>query len=740
LEKRKNNIPSVSQKIGGVLPPSLLIVLNIFLFGPFIIYKGNMDEFAVSLASILSLYFLPALLLLAILAGIGLLVPSKLHRRYVSIIFVTGVLIWLQGNILVWQYGLLDGRSIDWSANTWRGWIDGTVWVLLLTIVCFFYKNIYKIAVRGSVVVICLQCFYLGYMIIQDPRVLKEKDKISLPAPPPKEIFQFSSRKNVIHVILDQFQSDIFKEIIDGEPGYYEALKGFTFFKETTGSFPTTFMSIPAIFSGQNYKNDIPMSVFVQSILGGKTLPNSLHNAGYEVQLAHSLGNYRGGSYSSYYHIPVPYGLTKLEHEKATSALVLDLAVFRSAPHFLKRFIYNDQQWLIQRLLFGQLRGLQDRVSNLGMLRYFAHTSFLKDLVDNMSTGISRPVYKFVHLINSHGAFVVNEDCQYAGKALPNTRENVKNQQRCALDQILGFFNKLKSIGIYDSSLIIVHADHGTGIKVKFSEARMKSKGLPIGQLESIVGSALPLMLIKPPFVDGQLKISNAQAMLTDIPVTISSILDLNEDFPGQYIYNINENMVRERKFYHYNWRHENWKEDFVDRLNEFTIKGSVFNRTSWHRSLVYHRSNSFHQIEKIDFGSIDLSRFKPVGWAGNERSVEGNYTFNWALGNQAFISLSLSKKGPTVLTANIRSDPVKKYQHITITVDGNEVGSWKLFAPWSLGKHSIIIPPDKNRADVSIIGFTFSQHRILKKGNDPRPLAVLFESITLSETISANQ
>ena len=739
LEKLSNNMIGGLQKIGGVLLPALLIVLNIFLFGPFNIYNGNASEFAISLVSILSLYLIPALVLFAILTGIGVLAPGKLHRRYVAIIFVVGVLIWLQGNILVWKYGLLDGRSIDWSADTWQGWIDGTVWVLLLTIACLFYKSVYKMAVRGSIIIILLQCFYLGYIIIQDPRVLKEKDKISLPTPPPKEIFQFSSEKNVIHIILDQFQSDIFEEIIDREPGYFEALKGFTFFKETTGSFPTTYMSIPAIFSGQNYKNDIPMSIFSKSILEGKTLPNSMHDAGYEVQLAHALGNYRGGSYSSYYLIPVPYGLTKPEHEKATSALLLDLAFFRSAPHFLKKFIYNDQQWLIQRLLLGQLRGLQDRVSNLGMLRYFAHTAFLKDLVDNMSIGISRPVYKFVHLINSHGAFVVNEDCQYAGKTLPTTRENVKNQQRCVLDQVLGFLNKLKFIGIYDTSLIVIHADHGTGIKVKFSEARMKSKGRHIEHLGSIVGAALPLMLIKPPFAEGQLQISNAQAMLTDIPATISSILDLNEDFPGQCIYNIDENMVRERKFYYYNWRHENWKEDFISGFKEFTINGSVFDRPSWHHGLAYHQPK-LRKTEKIDFGSIDSSDFKDVGWGGNERSAAGNYKFNWALGSQASIFLSLVKNKPTVLTANIRSYPVRKFQDITIKVDGNEIGSWKLFAPWRLDKHSIIIPPDQQRPDVSIVEFMFSQHRIPKGGRDPRPLAVLFESITLSEVRNANQ
>ena len=42
---------------------------------------------------------------------------------------MTSILLWAQGNLMVWEYGLLDGRSIDWTKDTWRGWLDFSIWV-----------------------------------------------------------------------------------------------------------------------------------------------------------------------------------------------------------------------------------------------------------------------------------------------------------------------------------------------------------------------------------------------------------------------------------------------------------------------------------------------------------------------------------------------------------------------------------------------------------------------------------
>lgn len=721
----------VLQRVLAVLSPSIFIVSNILLFGPFTVYQGNINELVVPFTSILSIFLFPGLILVSVLSAIGLLLPKELHRRYISILFILGILIWLQGNVLVWKYGLLDGQGIEWAKNVWRGWVDGTLWVLLLITAYLFYRQTYKIAAFASGVMVSLQLVFLVFMSVQKPEIWKEREKFSLPVSPPQEIFQFSSKQNIIQVMLDSFQSDIFQEIIDEEADhYYTALEGFTFFKETTGSFPTTKMSIPAIFSGQNYQNDITMPKFRNNVLKGRTITNVLYDCGYEVDFV----NIRGGRCSNIYYIPTPYGVTKQQYEKANSALILDLVLFRYAPHFIKKSIYNNQEWLIQRLLFTQV-GLLTHAKKK-MFYYFSSKAFLNDIIANISVNRGKPVYKFFLLFTTHYPIVVDKDCEYAGKTLPHTRENTKRQCKCSLDHFIEFLNKLKLIGIYESSLIILQADTGAGQKVKMKNMDTQLDGDLISNKESlgkIVGSALPLMAIKPPNCKGPLNISEAQTTLTDIPATISSILNLNEKFNGQSVFEIDPNEVRERKFYYYKWRHENWQDDYFDHMDEFIIKGSVFDRASWRSGLTYHSpAKSLYKTEKIDFGTNEATSFKRFGWGGNEEGSKKGYTFNWALGSSASIFLSLPKNKAVLLTANVKSLPFSKSQHITIKMDGKEIGSWELSAPWNLVKHSIVIEPDEHRPDVSVAEFFFSQHR--SPEGDLRPLAVQFESLTLSE------
>lgn len=735
MESSKKLNLSIAQKLIAVLPPAVFIVSLIFLFGPFNIYKGNISEFSISLTSVLGFYLVPALVLLLVLSGIGLILPTNLHRRYVAVIFVIAILIWLQGNILVWKYGLLDGQGFDWTKGLWRGWIDSSLWLVLLFLGVVLYVRIYNVVMWGSIALISLQAVLVVFGSFQNTEIWEEKESVKLTSRP-QEIFEFSSDQNVIQIILDGFQSDIFQEIIDEDPEhYFSVLEGFTFFRDTLGSFPTTYMSIPAILSGQVYRNDIPMPKFVNSVFDGKTIPNVLYNNGYEVDFILISGLYAKGQYSNKYIIPVPYDVTKKQYELSKSALMLDLILFRITPHFLKKYVYIDELGLTQRL-----SKQKDHIR----LRHFAHKAFMQDLINNISVTRKKRVYKFLHLVTTHSPFVVNEDCEYAEKRLLHTRENVRIQAKCSLDHFIEFLEELKSNGIYRSSFIIVNADTGAGKKVKMKNMDRQLEGRSFSSNEGfakIVGAALPLLLVKPPYSKGLLRISKAQVALTDIPATLIAILGLNEQFPGTSIYEIAGDEVRERKFYYYKWEHENWQAKYFNHLDEFVVKGSVFDRASWHLGSTYYSPNGLsYQTGKIDFGTNESTRFKRFGWADNERMSKKGYTFNWALGSAASILISLPKNEAVILTANIKSSRFSKPQHITVKADGKEIGNWKLRPPWRLDKHSIIIPPDQHRPDVSIVEFVFSQHRIPKGGRDPRPLAVLFESITLSEVRNASQ
>jgi len=282
--------------------------------------------------------------------------------------------------------------------------------------------------------------------------------------------------------------------------------------------------------------------------------------------------------------------------------------------------------------------------------------------------------------------------------------------------------------------LIILQADHGIGLGIDMVENDNQQNWN--SHPSHVAGGALPLLAIKPPYSNGDLKVSEAQVMLTDIPATISSLLNINGDFPGLSVFEIDSTLPRERRYYRYKWRHEHWQADFFPRLDEYIIAGSVFSRESWRLGLTYFSPGSLQCTQKIDFGTNEASRFLRSGWGGNEKRANGKYTFNWALNGLASIFISLPNN-KALLTANIASLPFNKPQRVSIKVDGKEMGTWHLSAPWRLEKHSIIIPPDKHRGEVSIIDFAFSQHRIPE--GDRRKLAVFFESITVSETRNAN-
>jgi hypothetical protein len=721
-------------KLLELLGPSLLIVLNFFIFVPYTIYHGNIGEFDIPLKSIFSYFIIPGILLVSVLIVIGLFLLSKnLYERYISLLFIFGLLIWLQGMVVVWRYGELDGRGINWGENLWKGWIDGTLWIMLFILAWLFYKKVFKISSFGSIMLISLQLIYLIITSVQNPKIWRNDERYLLQGAPSSEIFEFSSKQNVIHIILDEFQSDIFQEIIDEDVEYYYSkLAGFTFFKETTGSFPTTVVSIPAILSSKNYQNDIPMGDFIKNVLNGKTISNVLYDSGYDVDLVHTINGYCGkGRYSNCYAIPVPYGLTKRDSEKINKAFMLDLVLFRCTPHFLKKLVYNNQLWTIQQLF---------KLKDFERIRYFAHKAFLQDLIDRMVIKRNKPIYKFIHIATTHNPFVVNENCEYAGKVLTKNRKNVKGQARCGLNHILKFFDKLKKLGIYDSSVILLNADHGyfklkdlrKWPKLKKENLKLDYDCLTESEFSRVQGSALSLMAIKLPNSKGYLKTSRAQTELTDIPATICAILNLEEKFNGRSVYGISPNEMRERRFYYYP-KVQSVPDKYFDSLSEYIIKGSVFDRASWRRGITFFPNKKLSYLtSKIDFGSEESSKFLRYGWLRKIMKTKDGVPYRQTIGNSASMFLSLPKNKAVLLSANIKVLRLNEPQVVNIRVDNVEIGHWVISKKNRWDKHNLLIEPVSLRADVSIIDFHFSGYKNSEDGG--KNFSVKFESISIKE------
>jgi len=698
---------------GNFVMPLLFLLLNIFLYTPFHLYINNLDEYGLSFVAILKYLSVPFGLIALVLLTTSILLPLKRYEQFVSVLFALGLLVWIQGNILVWQYGLFNGQDIDWTLNVWRGWVDSALWLIVLIFALIYYKLFFNIAAFTSCIFLALQTSFFLYLSLTQPEIW-EKQSIKLV--PPSGIFEFSNKQNVIHIVLDGFQSSVFKQIVENNSTYYKnSFDGFTFYSNTTGSFPTTYMSIPASLSGKIYKNNVPMKKFVKSIFDGDTIISSLQKNGFETDFV-PLGPYLPQHLNNFYSISDLYGFSENQYAIYSTAHIIDLIFFRVTPHFVKRIIYNDQLWLCRNLVLD---------SNTPQFQSIAHRNFMVDFLTKMSVSRNKPVYKFLHLATSHTPLILNSKGEYVGETLPTSLSNYINQDTFALSQVINLIEKLKVSGVYNNSLIILQSDHGAGIPINVTTRPY------ISGIESVVGSALPLLAIKPPHSTGELKFSDAEVMLSDIPATVSSLLNLQNIFNGRSTYDVKPNESRERKFYHYFWEHTNWQDDYFKRLTEYTIKGNVYDGASWQLTSAYPSPQISFKTSSVNMGTDEGTRFLRTGWSFNESSSSENKKFNWALGKSSSVFLSIPKNAVVKLTANVKYAHLKNAQNVTVRIDGKIAGYWKLAPRPNWQEQHIIIMPDKNRPDFSVVEFLFSETSLPVK-IDSRQLSLLFSSISV--------
>ena len=251
-----------------------ILAAHVFIFTPVTLYAGNSEEFTTPLPGLLKLWLVPALSAFIVFVVLGTLLPGGIRIRYACALGALGILCWMQSTLLVWDYGLLDGRAIDWSTATWRGWVDGGIWVLTIVLVLRLPPSRYIIVYRAAVLVFLVHLTATALLLFE----VRDKlmvDSRSSNSGSMAEALRFSSDSNVLHVLLDGFQADVFQDLIEHPqvgPVYRQAFDGFVFYNETLSAFPYTQFSIPSYLSGRIFTNQQPKDDFLDKVLSEKTI------------------------------------------------------------------------------------------------------------------------------------------------------------------------------------------------------------------------------------------------------------------------------------------------------------------------------------------------------------------------------------------------------------------------------------------------------------------------------------
>lgn len=577
-ESDHTNVKSSLKNIALSAAFAAIPILSLCLFATLSIYAGNSSEFSASFFESLRVYLPVVMILIGLFGLLGAVMTENGRSRYLSILSAVAVLVWLQGNILVWDYGVLDGREIDWLSGVWRGVMDLAIWVSVLLLAIYAHSRVGKALQFAAIATLAIQLVGAVTTISASPDDLLTRSSVTTSILGREAVFGFSPDRNVVHIVMDGFQSDIFSNIVDDPAnGDLKAeLSGFTFFRNNVGVYPYTQLTIPALLSGKLYRNHVPVEDFVDDALRGQTILNAAYESGFEVDIAAPgvLANvYNKGKHTYSYGITSSDHTTENDYVEIDSARLMDLALFRVVPHFAKALVYRDELWVFQ----ARVRG-----ADYLQLQYFSDLAFLRTMAEEMTIERDAPVYKMMHLAISHRPTVGNEQCEYDGKRR-TSRENVTTQARCGLMRVLEVLQRMKELGIYDSSLIILMADHGAWVPIEFLDRSDANSDGDESRVDAVtVAMATPVLAVKPPGAALNFAISDAPTSIVDVPATVADLLNLEETFEGVSVFSRGSNTPRERRHFVYGYGDNPEAKGYMFPMQEYLINGNPFDGQAW--------------------------------------------------------------------------------------------------------------------------------------------------------------
>ena len=552
-------------RLKTLVAPALFVVLPLCLFGPHTIFSGNETEFSAPFSVLVRPLLIAGAGIAAALILAGLALPRTLLRYYVAILFGVGVVIWIQGNLLVADYGPLDGTAIDWTLQSWRNPYEIALWIVVPGVCAAAATHVSRIAPFASTVLLMLQTGVLIASALQSDSPSSTQWR-----GPADSMFDLSKKQNIIHIVLDAFQSDFFHEILEENRQELDrSLSGAVFFADHGGAFPTTMVSIPAMLTGTVYRQQQPLPRYVREHFDSGSLFKSLRAHGYRVDSVSEIP-FDGKSVSNGYRLRRPH-VSYAEYTRFAAWQLGDLSLFRHAPHIVRPRIYNDHSWRLQNLLGpGDTSGRRHFPVN--------GAAILQEFAQRLTPTVDQPVYKFIHVGIPHRPVTITADCEFV-EGLRPTRENYKGQTHCAVRRLIALLDRLKEIGVYDDALIVVSSDHGIGYApLKFVHDRQT----PAGALATLSGKSMALLIVKAPGSRGAVRVSRAPTAISDVAATVLDVMDVPHTLPGEPALKLAENAQRLRVFGMYDWEDDGWKHNYFDALDVLEIRGPLLDGNNW--------------------------------------------------------------------------------------------------------------------------------------------------------------
>ena len=295
-----------------------------------------------------------------------------------------------------------------------------------------------------------------------------------------KDIYALSSKRNVVVFSIDGLSRDVSLEILEENPEFSDIFKDFTTFKNVISSANSTFPSISAELSGvPNIKKSYgTVEKLLYEIEKQSLLTNRLKNKGYTVSTyGYYIYNFEDKERS------FPDGTLDTNYtvrQKIDRGLdILEISMGRMV-------VFQNLRYLIIKSIdqISSLAGFRktDIRKSITLREFLEHhegrkgdKSTVPTLLDlekyikNLHIETDTPVGHFLQFAFTHYPVDFDEKCAYRSYDSKWFRESQnrigsKKETYCAFLQFSQLIQKLKELGVYDKTFLVLKSDHGQTI------------------------------------------------------------------------------------------------------------------------------------------------------------------------------------------------------------------------------------------------------------------------------------
>lgn len=434
--------------LSKLLPVSLFSIITIGIFMPSSLFLGNIDEFSIDYVRALPIILFCSLLLFVVELIVGVLLSKfkTIFEIYLNLIFGLTLGFYLQGNFLNGKLPQLNGKEIVWENSSVSAILSAVVWIACLLLVQVFYfvnsRIFEKVRFYGGYFISAMQFLTLLVLVFSTTRVVSNEVVVTKNGQ-----FELGSRNNVVVFVIDTLDAKWAEQYINANERWRDTLKDFVYFDNVVAGGAPTVLGMPLLFTGQTYDYPYEMTKdqYYRQAYEKSTFFSDLKRNGYTINL------YTSASVLNHADIKdidnVIAGEYIVAKKSGFAKCLYELTFYYAMPYQLKKhFVFYSGDF-------------SDYISVKAAEEYkFDDPQFYQEFRQNgLSKGKQQKTFVLYHMFGAHSPYSMNENCEKVSEEETTLEKQIHGSMKI----ISEYFDEMKRLGIYDSSTIIITADHG---------------------------------------------------------------------------------------------------------------------------------------------------------------------------------------------------------------------------------------------------------------------------------------